>query len=281
MPLSGKFSKLFACTVSALKIAAGPRSFVTILWYGRIKPSLVYRGLCTADPFREFKLHVRLGTGHSHPLTLRDNQLDIATLLEIFGGDHLNPLSRCTIIPRVIYDLGANIGISTAYFCLALPDATVYSFEPEEGNFQIASKNLGSFPNAVLSRQAIAAHSGMMEFTCGVDTRGGKLSSKKDSISGSAQQVEVTTLTELIEKAGLPTPDFLKVDVEGSEIDVLSGAGAHLKHVKVLNVETHSTELHMQCLDILGKEGFRIVFEHCGMGWIWAVNEVGADANQA
>jgi hypothetical protein len=46
-------------------------------------------------------------------------------------------------------------------------------------------------------------------------------------------------------------PDLLKVDVEGFEVEVLTGASECLKRVKRLALEFHNDDLRDRCLSIL------------------------------
>ena len=75
--------------------------------------------------------------------------------------------------------------------------------------------------------------------------------------------VPVTTLDDLIESYG--RPDFLKIDVEGFELDVLKGLSSS---VRLLSLEFFSDEMDrlQDCLAILrqlGKLTVRASSMHC------------------
>ena len=259
------------------QVGAPPSSLFKLLWFGCIKPSLLHRGMIKQQINNKFSIRARLGKSESIALTLSDNGLDVCTFLEIFGSDHLNPLAHGGNYPQVVYDIGANVGISTAYFSLMFPNSKIYAFEPEPGNYLTASRNLEALPNVLISKRAISEHVGTMAFECGADTRGGKLVEHDGATSISTQAVDVTTIESLIDQEGLPSPHFLKIDVEGAEVDVLRGAGHHLKCAKLLNIETHSKELHNACLELVKDAGFRILSDKLpphGMGEIWATREI-------
>jgi FkbM family methyltransferase len=268
--------KIIQILAIADKANSPPATILKLLWYGCIKPSLVYRGILKQDLNKKFSIQARLGTSKSTAITLSDNGLDICTFLEIFGSNHLNPLTHGASNPRVIYDIGSNVGISTLYFSLIFPDSTIYAFEPEPGNYETASRNLESRPNVFLSKRAIAEQIGTMAFECGADTRGGKLVENDGSNRIATQSVQVTTIKSLIDEENTPIPDFIKIDVEGAELAVLTGANNHLNQVNALNIETHSPILHAACLKLVQKAGFRILLEDLpahGMGSIWAARE--------
>ena len=60
------------------------------------------------------------------------------------------------------------------------------------------------------------------------------------SASGSADDVEVLTLEDLLTLAGTSDVDFLKMDIEGSEHDVFVDAAPELlRHFKRMSLEYH------------------------------------------
>lgn len=267
------FDRLKNAWKVASRIAADSQSRNRILWYGGLKPSLSSRGIVTVTPAKHYAIRIRPEAGEPFTLTLSDNQMDIFTLLEIFGSGLLNPMDYCSTEPCVVYDLGANIGISTAYFCAILPNAQVFGFEPEPGNLAAARLNLGTFPGARILGKAVADAPGTMEFSYGSDTRGGRLASEMAPSDQTTMKVEVASLTSLLEDDGLPTPDFIKIDVEGAEMAVLLGARPHLASIRCINIETHSDALHAACSEELRNHGFQIRSEVLfgnGMGLIWA-----------
>jgi FkbM family methyltransferase len=57
--------------------------------------------------------------------------------------------------------------------------------------------------------------------------------------------VEVRTLDDILAEAGEPHIDFLSVDVEGTELDVLRGLDLHRHRPEILLVEEHLEGLHV------------------------------------
>lgn len=49
------------------------------------------------------------------------------------------------------------------------------------------------------------------------------------------------TLDTIVSERGFPAPDFMKIDVQGSEIDILMGASKTLKNVEHLIIELQHT----------------------------------------
>ena len=51
------------------------------------------------------------------------------------------------ISPKVICDVGANIGATSVFFALNYPNSSIFSFEPTSINFNLLKKNIKGFLN--------------------------------------------------------------------------------------------------------------------------------------
>ena len=69
-------------------------------------------------------------------------------------------------------------------------------------------------------------------------------------------EVQVFSLAEIIRTKGLAPPDFLKIDVEGAELDVLKGLGEGGRTVRRMLIETHGEHLEEECLKWVQGNGF-------------------------
>lgn len=125
---------------------------------------------------------------------------------------------------KICIDVGANIGITTIW--MAKNCEKVYSFEPENNNAIRFKENLEAnhITNAELIQKAVSDTKGELELNI-LESYGhhslGKVATSK--IIGS-QKVEVITLSDFCKENNIKNIDFLKVDVEGFEIEVFYGA---------------------------------------------------------
>lgn len=68
---------------------------------------------------------------------------------------------------------------------------------------------------------------------------------------GSPIKVRKTTIDEVISVKKVPTPDFIKIDVDGGELLVLKGADNTLnKYKPTIFVETHTENYYKIVLNI-------------------------------
>lgn len=131
------------------------------------------------------------------------------------------------------FDIGAHVGDRTASF-LRL-GASVVALEPQPRVFRALRLIHGRNPRAVLKCQAAGARPGEIDIHLNsnnptVSTASGDLIAAaagaeawQDQVWDTTIRVPVTTLDELISQYG--TPDFIKIDVEGHELEVLIGLG--------------------------------------------------------
>jgi FkbM family methyltransferase len=148
----------------------------------------------------------------------------------------------------VVYDCGANVGYFSA-MCARLvgPTGRVFAFEPSPRSFECLSAlgRLNGFEHVEAIPQAVWTHGGTLRFKRGTGGR----SFVSDHVEGSlpetsepAETVEISAVSidEFVLDQHHPAPDFLKVDVEGSEAAALAGA----KQVIVRHRPTILVEIH-------------------------------------
>jgi FkbM family methyltransferase len=138
----------------------------------------------------------------------------------------------------LILDVGANVGFLTLVYRSHSPGAHVVAVEPSPANLRYLRCNLGRV-GVDLAELAVGAEPG--EATLYEDQLTGQNSSLVEGFevlaknaatahtdaSTVAVSVPVTTIDDLVDERGLPLR-FLKVDVEGFELEALRGARRHL-----------------------------------------------------
>lgn len=180
------------------------------------------------DPFRQAILRwaaTRLGlcAGFLPPphFSFRESLSLIAGLAE---RDVIGAVRRHCPEGGLAIDIGANVGYITRRLCMAVgPTGHVHAFEPLPLLLPVTRHNTKRFKNVTLHQMAIAGTSGEAEFF--FDPRAHPNSSLYATrLSQSRIRVSARTLDDWLESEGSPQVDFVKIDVEGAEIDVLEGA---------------------------------------------------------
>ncbi|TAN35887.1 MAG: FkbM family methyltransferase [Verrucomicrobia bacterium] len=154
-----------------------------------------------------------------------------------------------SMVPRdgVVMDVGGNIGAVAVYLAAKVgPAGRVIAYEPDEHNLAVFRRNLeanGSPAQVQLVPKGISDHEGTLEFFSG----GNYTSSfqqtdyvQREVKKYNVVRIPVTTLDAEATRLNLTRLDFVKMDIEGSEVAALQGAPAVLRrfHPAIL-VETH------------------------------------------
>lgn len=132
-----------------------------------------------------------------------------------------------------VIDCGANVGLSIIYLKQLSPDAEIIAFEPDESNFVLLTKNIASFnyTGVSLRKEAVWKENTTLRFS-----NEGSMSSKiTDHQTDQSREVKAVRLKDLLTR----TVDFLKVDIEGAEFDVMMDVADQLHHVRNMFVEYH------------------------------------------
>jgi FkbM family methyltransferase len=153
---------------------------------------------------------------------------------------------------RVFFDVGASTGYYTRV-ALKLMDqeGAIIAFEPDPTAVGRLRQAL-SDPRLFVHEEAV----GREDHTAILQSREGFVSRIRDeSIAGAKYlqhtDVRVRSLDEMIKAGQAPSPDLLKVDVEGGEMLVLEGMQRLLQTRPAMAVECHSMPLLRDVLSLL------------------------------
>jgi FkbM family methyltransferase len=163
--------------------------------------------------------------------------------------------------PLVVIDVGANRGQSLSFFQKMFSSMTYIGFEPQKHVFKALSERYSSCEGVILENLAIGNRTGSVtfyeshfdetsslilpEFT----SRYHKLKSFILLVNPKSMfkelVVDITTLDQYCIENRLSRIDLLKIDVEGSELDVLIGASGLLSEgkIKVIQLERHEDSM--------------------------------------
>ncbi len=154
-------------------------------------------------------------------------------------GDHSNDfllyvLKHCLRRDATIFDVGANIGVTALMLATAAPDGQLFAFEPGEAYSHLlatlAANRLGHCQPLQI---ALGALTGEADFlSSDVSDAFSHLAFADTALGGSNRRVAVKTIDRVVSELGLTRLDFIKIDVEGFELDVLEGAQRTLTELR-------------------------------------------------
>lgn len=146
---------------------------------------------------------------------------------------------------RTIFDVGANIGKKTRIYRKLFPEATIYCFEPTPVPFEKLSQWASTQNGRVVAMNlALSSAPGSATVYWNLQHSGGS-SLHEQRVTASTEKKEdireveakVETLDRVAEKLDLRDEIFLKIDVEGHDLEVIRGGTELLKRASAVIVE--------------------------------------------
>lgn len=165
-----------------------------------------------------------------------------------------------------VIDIGANVGYFSLFMAGRYPQATILACEPMPNNLNLLSSYQQILPSNSfhIVPKAISGQNGTIElffdqtddFTTSASV--GNIWGEEDK-----QSVESITLTTLLKEQGISQVDFLKLDCEGAEYEILFNAPIEiLQSIRLISMEYHDDPAGKstpeELVDLLGKAGFTL-----------------------
>ncbi len=186
-------------------------------------------------------------------LSISDSLSFLGMYRELFIDEHYNFVSKKEN-PRIL-DCGANIGLASIYFKKMYPKAVITAFEPDNAAYELLNKNLSSFgyKDVEVVKKAVWTTDEGITFASHGGTAG-----RIEAASENSVFMPTVRLKDVLSKE---TIDFLKIDIEGAEIEVIKDCADVLYKAENIFIEYHSMADMPQelpaILDILTRNGFR------------------------
>ncbi len=176
----------------------------------------------------------------STKLCLRVNSSDKIAVWEIWRFKAYNR-GRFAICPEdVVVDIGAHIGAFAVYAARHAPRGQVYAYEPFPGNYRLLekNKNMNDLDNLHVFNLAVSARKGISNFFT-VESNPA-LNSMSGIYGGEKISVKTVSLDDVISDNRIEVVDYIKIDAEGAEYDVLMNcSGALLRRIQRIVLEYH------------------------------------------
>lgn len=175
----------------------------------------------------------------------------------------------------LIVEAGAHIGRDTVKMATLWPDATIYAFEPVPELFKQLCERTKDYPNihtfacALSNKKATA----LMHVSTGASTAASSLlepyeyKKSRPEVVFHMITVETTTLDLWAKEQGISHVDFLWLDMQGHELEVLKAAPRVLATVKALLIEASLTErfktnpLYKEIRTWIESQGFKAMLQ--------------------
>jgi FkbM family methyltransferase len=173
----------------------------------------------------------------------------------------------------ICLDLGANIGMITLALSALVPNGHVYAFEGSPETTQALKETLraNKITNASAENTVVGRTAERVKFFDIPDMRSSghyvPESNTREiapiSQGGDSQIVvsETKSVDQIVRELGLQRLDFMKIDVEGAELDVLSGAAETFRKFSPLVVMEFNSYAFVHLREIAPREALRQMFD--------------------
>jgi FkbM family methyltransferase len=164
-------------------------------------------------------------------------EIEGVVINSIYDGSH--PFKRGS----VVVDAGARIGAFAAKISSEIgPQGRIIAIEPEPHNFACLRKNIeaNGLTNVVAIQKALWSRTQRMDIYLSGNAAAHSVyhdafySSTNHSIN-----VEADTLDRILQEIGIASVDFIKMDIEGSEIEALKGMRKTLESQTQLSIAAY------------------------------------------
>jgi len=177
----------------------------------------------------------------------------------------------------IFWDIGSNIGLYSIYAALKHKNIEIISFEPSTSNLRVLSRNisinklenkikifqipLGNKKNKFLKMKesAFVEGSALHAFGENYNYKGEKF------LSNNNYKIYGTTINYLLSQKILDIPDYIKIDVDGTEHEILKGANLYLKNLKIksllIELNKNFKKQFNTSTKVLSKNNFKLKYQ--------------------
>jgi FkbM family methyltransferase len=176
-----------------------------------------------------------------------------------------------------VIDIGAHYGYFSLFASRNLNDASrIISIEPDSANFSVLQYNISAneIQNIKVIHGAVGAENKIAKLFKGSSANNSLINNYQLASANRYEEIEETTLTSIIEENKLERIDFLKMDCEGAEYEILENLPDSIfEKIITLSMEFHDLKdfryTGARLIEILEDKKFEIVkykYDHTYMG---------------
>ena len=180
--------------------------------------------------------------------------------------DEIQFVRRLLKKDQLVVDIGANYGVYTLSMAKAVgPNGRVWAFEPASDTARLLNEAIAinGFSQIVLERKALSSAGGNARLSLNANSELNALT-RDAQAGGASETVTLTTLDDCMRRFGWRNMDFVKMDAEGEESNILKGGKtffAELSPLVQYEIKV-GHGLHMGLAEefaVLGYESYRLV----------------------
>ena len=225
-----------------------------ILW------KIVYKVMRSSNS----RKNLRIKSGQCEHLKWNVSVTDSRYLLGTYEPELAKIVEREVKEGKRFVDIGANAGYFTLLAARNNPEIAHLAIEPFPENVALLKEHLfiNDFANTKVLQVAVSDEVGEVEFSDSGNLAANTYKTESTIFRGNKIKVKTTTLTELAKSNDLDAECFIKIDVEGAELDVLQGGIDYLQKfhpdIVLATHDNHVKGVKDKCLNLLEGIGYQI-----------------------
>jgi FkbM family methyltransferase len=230
----------------------------------RLKYLFKSKSLSFVKDLKDKSYHIGSLNWNNKKVYYRSSTSDMTLIYEIllqtkYRSEYYLPQK---LMPKIIFDIGGNIGITAIYLAKLFPWASIYTFEPMPENFEILQKNIKQYENIKAFNFGLGSKNGNFKVYLSSDLENyGGVSFYPDTDGNQEESFiscEIKNINEIILKLGIESIDLIKIDTEGAEYDILTTLKENtLREVTWIVGELHGNR-DFELLNYIESMGFSI-----------------------
>lgn len=189
---------------------------------------------------------------HIHDLTflIRTKSSDIPIIKEVIGSDNYQ-IGGILKPNDIVIDIGGHIGSFSVY--AASMGATVITYEPVTASFELLQQNveINGFPVDINKMAVTDKEGGRMIYIRRFNYGGSNLYHPHMDLD-LQEMIQCTTLDKIYQDKEIDHCDFLKLDCEGAEFDIIKDF-SRITSIKRIAVEFEGQERRSDLINLLSK----------------------------
>ncbi len=164
-----------------------------------------------------------------------------------------------------IIDIGAQVGMFSVYASERSQSGNVYAFEPFIENYERLARHkaINNKQNIFIYNEGVSSTEGIQTLYLSPDNNTGGHSLHLKNHSDKKVDIRTIRLADFCARHNINRIDFLKMDCEGAEFDILFSDEAILQKVNKLIMECHpfNNNKVATMVELLERNGFAVIRE--------------------
>ncbi|MGF7206200.1 FkbM family methyltransferase [Skermanella aerolata] len=138
---------------------------------------------------------------------------------------------------NTVFDVGANIGAETRKVAEAYPNAKFYCFEPFPSTYEKLVHNLIGYKHINCFNEAFGRNDGYAHMKSTGSSEMNRITSDKNGI-----EIRMSSISSFCQANNVQAIDYLKIDTEGHDMDVLIGCYQFISQIQFIQCEVSMNE---------------------------------------